>query len=159
MAARFVVRIRRRVRATRRSVARGRRTRARPRRPAPSVTASTSASISSSVRYGSPYSSTAAQRYIRDVTLSSESVICPLSWLLPIASSSSGSPRSATSASSVSDRVERVARGFGPGADVHAVHADVGVERLERVDGIRQPELLAHALEQARAHAAAEQRC
>ena len=49
----------------------------------------------------------AAARYIRDETLSSDSVICPFSWLLPAASSSSGSPSADHARSSSRIRVER----------------------------------------------------
>ena len=36
------------------------------------------------------------------------------------------------------------------------MHADVGMERLERVDGVREAEFFPHALEHARAHAATQ---
>ena len=64
------------------------------------VIASINASVSSSVRYCSPYSSVPAARYIFDDGLSSESVSCPFNCDFAAASSCAGRPSRATRASS-----------------------------------------------------------
>src|SRR5690242_15417685 len=56
------------------------------------------------------------------------------------------------------NRLLRTRRGLRRCADVHARHAGVRMEALERVHGIRERQLLADSLKEARAHAAAEDR-
>src|SRR5688500_9124075 len=55
------------------------------------------------------------------------------------------------------DCLEGSAGRLGRRCDVHTVNADVGVEVLIREHGVREPELLAYTLKEARAHAATEE--
>src|SRR5262249_51391516 len=77
------------------------------------VTASISASIASSGRYGSPCSSNPARRPIRAAGLSSDSMIWPLSCCLPSVSSPSGRPLSASR--SYSPLIAAIASSADPG--------------------------------------------
>src|SRR2546422_5487404 len=56
----------------------------------------------------------------------------------------------------LADRRRGLGRRLGLGPDVHTGHADLTIEARERVDRIRQPQLLPDALEQAARHPAAE---
>ena len=97
-----------------------------------------------------------AMRLIRALESSSPSTRLPRSWPRPRTNSSSDSPRSATSAISARHSASTSSTLAGRTAGIDAEHPAVGVVRGVGVDGVRQAALLAHLLEQPRAHAAAE---
>src|SRR5690348_4773085 len=82
----------------------------------------------------------------------------PLELALPAAQLLLGQPFVREARQLVSNRLGRTAGGLGRRADVHAVHARLRVERVEGVHRVGEPQLLADALEEARAHPSPEHR-
>ena len=89
--------------------------------------------------------------------LSMLSTSCPLRWFLARVMAASVMSVS-RSVSRVEDHAHGLLDRLLPRAEVHGRQAGVGVQRGVRVDGVGQPTLLAHLLEEVRAPGAAEDR-
>ena len=95
---------------------------------------------------------------MRELELSRPSRMLPLSWSLARVSSSSGSELFLQLAEFVQDQVDGLQRLAGRGAGVDAERAGVAVGAQVGIDGVGQAALFADGLEEARAHAAAQDR-
>ena len=123
-----------------------------------SVTASTLAMISSASSSGRPYSVEPPRRFMRAAEDSSASTTRALTFSRARASSSSVAGSLAQAVELAVDDRHRLGEVVRPRADVEADLARVGELAGERVDGVGQPALLAHALEQPRGRQPAEDR-
>ena len=120
------------------------------------VTASMRAEISSGVNSSAPVMTLRPTRFILAEVLSRARSVELLSCCLVRSSSSSSTASSITLSELPDYHPDGLLHVAGGGADVGLDRARVGVSLVVGVDGVSEPALLAHLLEEAAAHAAAE---